>query len=246
MANHIPTNTTTTISFIKVLDAANFIDTLYTWSALNTDSIGEYLAEALWQLDQDYVTKQVHLIGHSLGAQIAGSAGRYYKLISGGKQLPRVTGLDPANPCFYDGNKLTGLQKEDAAYVDIIHTNPGYAGTAEETGDADFYVEGLSAVKSGCLGLGALSCSHGRAVEYLVESSYPNNTANFRGRACAKFDYIGTGRRCSHFRTAIMGLDASASGLFYVDVNSKEPYGKDAKQHSFTPTDSACGACAAN
>lgn len=235
-----------TISLLKLLDAANFIDTLYSWSALNTDPIGEYLAEALWQLDEDYVTKQVHLIGHSLGAQIAGSAGRYYKLLSGGKPLPRVTGLDPANPCFYDGNKLPGLTKGDAKYVDIIHTNPGYAGTAEEVGDADFFVEGLNPIKSGCLGLGAITCSHERAVDYLVESSYPNNTANFRARACAKFDYVATGRRCSRSGTAIMGLDASASGLFYVDVNAKEPYGKDAKKGSFTTTNSACGACAAN
>lgn len=234
------------LSLIKVLDAANYIDTLYTWSALNTDTIGEYLAEALLQLDLEYVTKKVHLIGHSLGAQIAGSAARYFQQLSGGQQLPRVTGLDPANPCFYDGNKLPGLNKDDAQYVDIIHTNPGFAGTAEETGDADFYVEGLNPIKSGCLGLGAITCSHQRAVDYLVESSYPNNTANFRGRACAKFDYIATGRRCSSSRTAIMGLEASASGLFYVDVNSREPYGKDANRRSFTPTNSACGACAAN
>lgn len=37
--------------------------------------------------------------GHSLGAHIGGSAGRnfYYKT---SKLLPRITGLDPANPWY--------------------------------------------------------------------------------------------------------------------------------------------------
>ncbi|KAH8416887.1 hypothetical protein KR222_010313, partial [Zaprionus bogoriensis] len=227
-----------------VLDAANFIDTLYTWSALNTELIGQYVAEALLDLDAEYVTKQVHLIGHSLGAQISSAAGRYYKSSTGGDVLPRITGLDPANPCFYEKNRLPGLQRGDADYVDIIHTNPGYAGIADETGDVDFFVEGLNPIKPGCTGLQPITCSHQRAVDYLTESVYPNNTENFRGRLCSSYNQVKIGFGCSRSRTAVMGLDASAFGLYYVDVNPREPYGLDATQY-FTPTSSACGACAA-
>lgn len=62
------------------------------------------------------------LLGHSLGAQIAGTIGR--ALNSLGIKIPRITGLDPAGPCFYT-YYLKGLSRDDAKFVDIIHTDPG-------------------------------------------------------------------------------------------------------------------------
>lgn len=132
------------------MDAGHLITTLYTWAALNTDTIGRYLALALLQLPADYATQRVHLIGHSVGAQIAGSTGRYFKQFTDGSLLARVTGLDPANPCFYEGKSVPGLKAGDAQYVDIIHSNPTELGNAAQTGDADFYVEGLKPNKKGC------------------------------------------------------------------------------------------------
>lgn len=206
---------------------------------MNTDPIGRYLAEALLQLPEDYVTQRVHLIGHSLGAQIAGYAGRHYKRLSGGQLLPRVTGLDPAKPCFYIDKILQGLTSEDAQYVQIIHTNPGMLGTEKQTGHADFYVGGLKIVKFGCI---TNTCSHLRAVDYLVESAYPSNTANFRGRLCQKYEDLDTKAKCQA-PEAIMGLEASAHGLFYVDVNRREPYGTSSDWSTFTATNSECGYC---
>lgn len=52
------------------------------------------------------------------------------------------SGLDPAGPLFYaDIPNLTGrtLVKEDAHFVDIIHTSWGSYGIAKKIGDADFY-----------------------------------------------------------------------------------------------------------
>ncbi|KAH8388029.1 hypothetical protein KR093_011224 [Drosophila rubida] len=230
-----------------VLDAANFIQTFYTWAAVNTDTIGRFVAQALLKLDRSYVTRNVHVVGHSLGAQIAGATGRYYQQLSGGAQLPRVTGLDPANPCFYDGfKKLPGTQSGDAAYVDLIITNPGLAGTAEDVGDGNFFAQGLAPIKSGCTGLDAIPCSHQRAVDYFTESVYPNNTQNFRGNYCAAYANLWTGRACTRVRTAIMGYAASRSGLYYVEVNPTENYGKEANPDTFTPSNSACGACNLN
>lgn len=192
---------------------------------------------------------RVHLIGHSLGAQIAGSAGRHYSRLTGGRQILRVTGLDPANPCFYNGKTLPGLSSRDAHYVDIIHSNPAYLGTAAQVGHADFYVEGLSAIKSGCtrrengLRTCPTACSHQRAVDYLAESVYPNNSGNFRGRFCSKIEYVKNGRGCATEGMYLMGLEASAHGIFYVDVNAKEPYGKNAAWNSVLSTQNTCGVC---
>ncbi|XP_064538382.1 vitellogenin-1 [Drosophila montana] len=226
-----------------VLDAANFITTLYSWSALNTEAIGLYVAQALLQLDREYVETSVHVIGHSLGAQIAGSTGRNYKLLTGGSLLTRVTGLDPANPCFYDGNELPGVRSGDARYVDTILSNPGIAGTADSTGDGSFFVQGLAHLNSGCSGVNAVSCSHQRAVDYYVESVYPNNTANFLGRRCANYVDLWTGRSCSSTNPAIMGFAATALGTFYVDANAAEPYGTHADPETFTSAQSTCGTC---
>lgn len=223
-----------------MLDTAEALQLSYETSSLNTDTIGRNLAEALLQLPQDYVTQRVHLIGHSLGAQIAGYAGRHFKKLSGGRLLSRVTGLDPANPCFYDSKILHGLNREDAQYVQIIHTNPGVLGTEKQTGHADFYVEGLGITKSGCKK--SFSCSHSRAVDYLVESSYPSNTANFRGRSCQRYEDLNSKTKCQGVE-AIMGLEASAYGLFYVDVNGNEPYGTSSNWNTFTSANSTCGYC---
>lgn len=59
----------------------------------------------------------VHLIGHSLGAHIAGNVGRYM-----GNSLGRITGLDPAAP-LYIKYSYDAIQITDATFVDIIHTN---------------------------------------------------------------------------------------------------------------------------
>ncbi|KAH8274208.1 hypothetical protein KR018_007768, partial [Drosophila ironensis] len=227
-----------------VLDAANFLDTLYSWSALNTEAIGEAVAKALMQLDQDYITNNLHIVGHSLGAQIGGSTGRYYRQMSGGKILKRITGLDPANPCFYDGNDLEGLRSGDARFVDIIHTNPGLLGTSKRAGDSDFFVQGRLPFKRGCVSLDPMSCSHERAVAYFVESVYPTNTDDFLGKRCGRYADLYTGLLCENSET-VMGYGASSTdlGLFYVDVNGVEPYGLNAKAENYTYSTSQCGLC---
>lgn len=115
---------------------------MYSWSAFNTDAIGEVIAQALEILIKTYPIENIHLIGHSLGAHIVSSAGQhlYFKTE---KLLPRITGLDPANPCFNEGEALSGLSRGDAQYVDIIHTNPGALGKRDSIGDADFYPNGF-------------------------------------------------------------------------------------------------------
>lgn len=64
------------------------------------------------------------LLGNSLGAHIVGSAGRNLNYMTD-RLLPRITGLDPANPCFNQGENLTGLARGDAEFVDVIHSNAG-------------------------------------------------------------------------------------------------------------------------
>lgn len=77
--------------------------------------IAEILQRFLDENNIDYGL--VHLIGHSLGAHIAGNVGR----LMGGK-LGRATGLDPAAPLYIQWS-TDAIQLTDATFVDIIHTN---------------------------------------------------------------------------------------------------------------------------
>lgn len=90
-------------------------------------------------------TKDVHLIGFSLGAQLANFAAlaiRPYR-------LDRITGLDPAMPLFVGGNKDSKLDPTDAKFVDVYHTNAFVQGKVEQCGTADFYFNG-GIIQPGC------------------------------------------------------------------------------------------------
>ncbi|KAL7293169.1 hypothetical protein TKK_0013319 [Trichogramma kaykai] len=89
----------------------------------------------------------LHFIGHSLGAHVVGQAARLLKMSNHRPAVHRITGLDPANPCFNDVKVAFRLRKSDARFVDIIHTNsaPGLNpnfGLYDRIGHVDFYING--------------------------------------------------------------------------------------------------------
>lgn len=63
----------------------------------------------------------IHMVGHSLGAHICGMAANKFKELNTKWQVKRITGLDPAQPCFKNSDIL--LDQTDAPLVDVIHTN---------------------------------------------------------------------------------------------------------------------------
>ncbi|XP_053063257.1 pancreatic lipase-related protein 3 isoform X1 [Acinonyx jubatus] len=89
-----------------------------------------------------YSPSKVHLIGHSVGAHLAGEAG---SRVPG---LGRITGLDPAGPYFHNTPNEVRLDPSDANFVDVIHTNAVRllfefgAGTINACGHLDFYPNG--------------------------------------------------------------------------------------------------------
>uniref|UniRef100_A0A0C9QB62 phospholipase A1 n=1 Tax=Fopius arisanus TaxID=64838 RepID=A0A0C9QB62_9HYME len=130
----------------------------------------------------------IHLIGFSLGAHIVGMIGQYFKHNITEWPVERITGLDPAHPCIMEANYA--LNKEDAPFVDIIHTN-GHKGVGislgmlDPRGHVDFYVNGgqiqpncgvdLQRVVQSTL---PLFCSHHKAHEYFIESLEVAATGN--------------------------------------------------------------------
>lgn len=65
----------------------------------------------------------LYLVGHSLGAHISGYTAKMIRKIQMPWIVSRITGLDPARPCFENTDRFLQLDKSDALFVDVIHTN---------------------------------------------------------------------------------------------------------------------------
>ena len=92
---------------------------------MQSSQVGKHAANFVSNLiaARELDLSDVHVIGHSLGAQASGSMGREIQSLFGVlNKLPRISGLDPGKPWF-DVNTQYKLSKNDADYVDVIHTN---------------------------------------------------------------------------------------------------------------------------
>lgn len=74
--------------------------------------------------------------------------------------------LDPARPNFNNAGAGSGIHRNDAAHVQVIHTNGGNLGLLRVAGDSDFYPNG-GRNQPDCL---TAFCSHSRAWELFAES----------------------------------------------------------------------------
>ncbi|KAL5279312.1 hypothetical protein ACFFRR_003725 [Megaselia abdita] len=112
----------------------------------------------------------LHFIGYSVGAHIAGLVANYLKPEEG--KLGRITGLDPTI-FFYAGfNNSRDLDSTDAHFVDVLHTGAGILGQWHSTGHADFYVNGGTS-QPGCSSntiFQTLACDHTKVTPYFIES----------------------------------------------------------------------------
>merc|ERR1712025_1043476 len=77
----------------------------YVRSAVNTQIVGVQVAIFIKRLIKQYNMDpdQFHIIGHSLGAHLAGFAGSKFaqmKIKGKNRKIARITGLDPAEPFF--------------------------------------------------------------------------------------------------------------------------------------------------
>lgn len=114
--------------------------------------------------------ENIHVIGFSLGAQIAGVAAHFVA-----DKLKRITGLDPSKNLILTANNDTfRLDRSDAEFVDIISTDPTQRGVLDGAGHLTFYPN-FGFYQPGCFNVsdnsnGVSLCSHKRVVEIYAES----------------------------------------------------------------------------
>ncbi|KAK6179697.1 hypothetical protein SNE40_012002 [Patella caerulea] len=179
----------------------------------------------------------MHIVGHSLGAHIAGYAGKDTP------GLRRITGLDPAGPCFKNYGALIRLDPTDALFVDVIHTDDEELirlglGIGIPVGHADFYPNG-GKDQPGCSyqetswlkqlllnGVGEITdlvaCNHMRAV-YLYTASM--NKCSFVSSLCSSYSAYTNGE--CNMASATMGYwlnTINQEGKYYLITGSVEPY----------------------
>ncbi|KAG8182867.1 hypothetical protein JTE90_024610 [Oedothorax gibbosus] len=194
----------------------------YTVTVANSRLVGAQIANFIKHVHKTFGTspESFHLIGHSLGAHVAGYAGeRLHK-------LGRITGLDPAGPFFRNVPESVRLDPGDAVFVDIIHSDPGInilegLGTPEDMGHLDFFPGGGD--PPGCKktfvrsvvedapteALGNLvACQHLRANDFFIYS-FNQKGCLMVGVECATWSEFLRGRcDCGHGgeKCAIMGI----------------------------------------
>lgn len=189
--------------------------------------VGKHAAEMLVKLTSEGLDpKKLHVIGMSLGGQTISFIGKSFKLQSGTK-ISRITGLEPAGPCFRNLGPEDRLDKSDADFVDVINTNINFFGMAAPVGHVNFYINGGEFQPGQLLWMYCPDlCSHTRSFEILKSAlKYPNS---FIGIQC---DSVQQARDKNCYDripqvTNVIGLntDRSKEGIFYVATGAQEPY----------------------
>lgn len=119
----------------------------YLTASKNTRVVGEYSAIFIdYLVSRGFYLPSLHLVGLSLGAQMAGVCGQNVR--SG--RIARITGLDPAGPLFTKWPLSLKLDASDAEFVDVIHTDAGIFGYPKPIGHADFWPNGGISPQPGC------------------------------------------------------------------------------------------------
>ncbi|XP_031776481.1 pancreatic lipase-related protein 2-like [Apis florea] len=203
---------------ILALDYREITNQIYLISVITINQLSTFIANALNSLVNNGINpEKIHLIGHSLGAQLAARIGRKTNF-----KIPRITALDPAGPLYYFVD--SHITSSDAKFVDVIHTDMGLYGLAIKVGHVDFFPNYGYRPQPGCKIIGPLLsvedfCSHSRSFEYYAESVKNNNAFIAKCRNCKDTSFIPMG----------YSTPSNARGNYNLLTNERSPYGRGLK-----------------
>lgn len=215
MMNALLDNDKTGKASVVVIDWGKGSNPPYTQAVANIRLVGVITANVINMMYEELNMKNldnVHIFGHSLGSHLAGYAGDTLQKKFGLK-LGRITAMDPAEPLFGDADPIVRLDRSDAKFIDVIHTDTlpitrGGLGMAAAIGHVDFYPNGGSnnpgcdepvehyiAQEKGSFFWGVqtfFSCNHVRSHHFMTESIKSNDLV--KAVVCDSYEEFKEGR----------------------------------------------------
>ncbi|XP_013113989.2 phospholipase A1 [Stomoxys calcitrans] len=221
-----------------VLDWGELADGNYAFDAVvNAKQLGPVLAKHLLkQFDNGLDIDKFHIVGHSLGGQMAGIIGReVWERSQKTKKIKRITGLDPAFPLFYMGGLARHLCKYDAEFVDVMHTDAWIYGAPSSAATADFWPNAGKTLQPGCpkrnyrmLTDNDLS-SHRRSWWFWAESVADKYPDKFNAVKAKNWSDFKEGKLINDDRLhVVMGhkCPTNISGDYFLQTNGSKPYAR--------------------
>lgn len=159
-------NSNSTIPFVinatkEYLKKDNFNVITVDWSPLAFDDypvstgylygIGKHTGNLLIALNRTFNIpfEKFHLVGVSLGAQLAGFVGSHVQNETG-HSVGRISGVDPGGALFNRAPNRSRLDRSDALFVDVMHTDWGIIGARYMAGHVDFFPDNGVAAQPYC------------------------------------------------------------------------------------------------
>ncbi|XP_076673462.1 pancreatic triacylglycerol lipase-like [Andrena cerasifolii] len=182
--------------------------------------VGQYVSKMIEFLETKGMSlSDLTIIGHSLGAHVAGLSGYHVK-----NEVDYIVALDPALPLFSSKPPGRRVSYEDAKYVEVIHTNGGGLGFLNPLGHVDYYPNG-GEKQVGCIIDPGGACSHLRSCLYYAESI--NTKVGFWSARCNSYKLFLLGLCKSP--TSLMGGVApkyNVKNKYYLTTNPVSPYAR--------------------
>lgn len=191
--------------------------TKYPQLASNAVNIGWATAQIITHFIQSekMSTNKMYFLGISLGAHIAGNFGKtIFNNVN--SKIKQIIAMDPASPCF-SNCKNKPINKNDAQFVQVIHTDAGYLGMYHRVGHIDWLINSGFSPQPNCTTSSAIDshvCSHVYSFTITALS--------------AKLD------------NKLYGLKCKSYGLYKNNLcanNTKLNFGLDLSEEHFTKTE---------
>ncbi|KAG7230797.1 hypothetical protein INR49_019611 [Caranx melampygus] len=231
---------------VIVVDWLTSAQNHYVVAAQNTKAVGYEVARFIDWIEEttNMPLENLHLIGYSLGAHVAGFAGSHAT-----NKVGRITGLDPAGPDFEGEHAHRRLSPDDAHFVDVLHTftrgSLGLSiGIQQPVGHVDIYPNGGS-FQPGCNLRGALEkianfglfaitdaikCEHERSVHLFIDSLL-NEQEAAKAYRCGSNDMFNRGMclscrkgRCNTVGYNISKVRKSRNVQMYTKTRASMPF----------------------
>ncbi|XP_039984300.1 lipoprotein lipase isoform X2 [Xiphias gladius] len=200
-----------------------------------------------WTKELQFPWERIHLLGYSLGAHVAGIAGALTE-----HKISRITGLDPAGPNFEHADDQSTLSRDDAQFVDVLHTNTRGSpdrsiGIQRPVGHIDIYPNG-GTFQPGCgiqktlMGIALegikglqnmdqlLKCSHERSIHLFIDSLLNTQQQSMAYR-CNSKEAFNKGlclncrkNRCNKLGYNINKVRTARSTKMYLKTREMMPY----------------------